>query len=749
MCLLYEEQGCKTCNNERHIQNIGNYDCVPTNQLCNDNTIEIKNSVPPEEIVLPLELVINKDPKPRQNYFELTSDDCTTEIQEHNNGINFESGQETQKSRAANANIDGTNKLYIPKLEPFDMVLNIHAHLNDTNKSIIHSQTSYNDTATNVNNLENNSHSTNEEKSLNNKLIRNRDRSHISVLPGLPERYKCNVCNKVFKNKKGKCYHDACITGIRPYQCTFCDRSFVKRSHFEYHERVHSGYKPYKCNLCEKAFPQQNKLNRHMYSHSKEKQFICLKCNKGYSKRDDLRNHLSIHNGTTTYSCKVCDKTFKIQTNLKRHMRTHTSERPYTCDQCSKNFKDKSLLIRHKRTHGKERPYSCAHCNRLFLSKSELRRHLTVHSDEKPFSCKYCQTVFRRKDNLNRHIRHHHLENSNTDVNRSQSAVSNTNRKLVKVKQTHSKQKQKPKRIQKMNVTLATKSPAKMSVVYVNSRDQINSRLDSMGNITPVIRTTSEVSNAVPVINGPISIKKPEDKADTRKKTFTYTEPIPLAEAVVINRRIEEKLYPQNVSNHNYFFRNCMNRSDKQYTPVATQGNNFISRGNFQAKCNALTGTATYGTIHSQTSLSHTSFAPENLISPEVVQDFGIQNRLSTEDTIRLNKKNDQENAIDTSRNALSREVGIDNGNNVDSKQCNQSSTCVKPEQDNCVSTIKKHILQHFESNVYAELSSVNIHPEKVKDPLVSKNVEESKTKKQSNVHWRRRMAETLKPCND
>lgn len=101
------------------------------------------------------------------------------------------------------------------------------------------------------------------------KNIKCRDRSHITIVPGTPEKYKCNVCNKIFHNKKGKCYHDACVTGVKPYQCTFCDKSFVKRSHFEYHERVHKGYKPHKCNQCEKAFPQRNKLNRHMLSHSK------------------------------------------------------------------------------------------------------------------------------------------------------------------------------------------------------------------------------------------------------------------------------------------------------------------------------------------------------------------------------------------------------------------------------------------------------------------------------------------------
>lgn len=164
---------------------------------------------------------------------------------------------------------------------------------------------------------------------------------------------------------------------------------------------------------------------------------------------------------------------------------------------------------------------------------------------------------------MHRHVRHHHPENPSLDLNKIQNDVSDTSRNLAKTKQMQSKQKQKAKKAQKVSCNSLTKSSTKISVVCINSRDQISSRLDSMGNITPVIRTTSEVSNAVPVINGPISIKKPDDKTDTRKKMFTYTEPIPLAEAVVINKRIEEKLYSQNASNHNYFFRNCLNYIDK------------------------------------------------------------------------------------------------------------------------------------------------------------------------------------------
>ncbi|XP_012347445.1 zinc finger protein 510-like [Apis florea] len=552
MCLIYEEQGCKICINEHSIENY-------EKKILNNVSISDKSNICNE--ILPLELVINKDSKLKANNFEPISTDYINNYELYREDI-INKTKEINKSSTDIKNSDTSNNLHISNIETNNALLNVYPHL--SNNVVVKS--SSNNKVTEICNVEIKTKFSTKEK-LKNKSMKCVDRDHITVIPGIPEKYKCNICTKIFQNKKEKCYHDACITGIKPYQCSFCDRSFIKRSHFEYHERIHKGYRPYKCNLCEKAFPQQNKLNRHMYSHG-DKQFMCSKCDKRYSKQDDLKNHLHIHNGTTTYSCKTCEKTFRILTNLKRHLKTHNNERPYVCDQCNKSFKDKSLVIRHKKTHGKDRPFSCAHCSRVFLSKSELRRHLTVHSDEKPFSCKYCETVFRRKDNLHRHIRHHHPESLSFNINNEQNANPETNTKLAKAKQINLKQKQKTKKTQKIPSNLLPKTPTKVSVVCISSCDQISSRLDSMGNITPVIRTTNEVSNAVSVINGPINIKKLDD---TKRKTFTYTEPIPLAEAVVINKRIEEKLYPQNISNHNYFLRNCLNCTDKSYPTLTNQ----------------------------------------------------------------------------------------------------------------------------------------------------------------------------------
>ncbi|XP_024867911.1 zinc finger protein 260-like isoform X3 [Temnothorax curvispinosus] len=637
MCLLYEEHGCKICQKEPRIAN---------------GDLNDARKSPTEEIMLPLELVINKDSKSKENRPDSNSAKCGSSNRYEN--VTFDNNEEAYESNSqAKAKV-------------------------------------------------------NEEVVEKNKNVKSRNRSHITIVPGTPEKYKCNACGKIFRNKKGKCYHDACVTGIRPYQCTLCDKSFVKRSHFEYHERVHRGYKPYKCKLCEKAFPQQNKLNRHMFSHSKEKQFVCSECNKRYSKKDDLKNHLNVHNAMAIFKCKSCDKSFRVLTNLKRHMQTHTSERPHRCDQCDKSFKDRSLLIRHKRTHGKERPFSCAHCNKVFLSKSELRRHITVHSDEKPFSCEYCQTLFRRKDNLNRHIRHHHTEDFSCEVTPGKTPVVEADRVCSTTKGSQQRQKQKSRKTQ-------AKSTGKVTATFVSSRDQINSRLDSMGNITPVIRATSEVSNAVPVINGPINIRRLEDRTD--KKMFTYTEPIPIAEAVVLNCRIEEKLYPQSASSHNCFVRSYL--KDRNSKVNSYSNNNLASQENhsFAAATSSQTGALLARATDQKDSTTDV-----------------YKERLGRCEEEERSNQNKDENEKEDERNREKRNF-----------KNHEDPGTVSLRESNCVSTIKKHTTRQSEG--CSNENSANSNLDATNHTTLPKDSQNSCAKKQSDMHWRRRIAETLKPC--
>ncbi|XP_072763269.1 uncharacterized protein [Anoplolepis gracilipes] len=685
MCLLYEEHGCKICQTEHQAQE----KLCSTNRDSNDTH---KSSS--EEIVLPLELVINKDSK---------SKDTDSASVEHRSSdlyyknVTFDKDKVYKLATNDTISNNDSNNLYIPKIKTHDIVLDIHSHLKNGND---HNSASLQVSCCNQ------TEKKLEKTMKKSKNIKCRDRSHITIVPGVPEKYKCNVCSKIFHNKKGKCYHDACVTGVKPYQCTLCDKSFVKRSHFEYHERVHKGHKPYKCNICEKAFPQRNKLNRHMFSH-KEKQFTCPECNKQYSKREDLKNHLTVHNATATYNCKSCDKSFCVLTNLKRHMRTHTNERPHMCDECNKSFKDRFLLKRHKRIHEKERPFSCGHCNKVFLSKSELRRHLTVHSDEKPFSCEYCQTPFRRKDNLNRHIRHHHTEDFGCEVREASVVEGDSQSCSTKSNQQRSRQKQ-PRKTQ-------PKSPGKVTATFPSSHvDQINSRLDSMGNITPVIRTTSEVSNAVPVINGPINIRRLEDRTD--KKTLTYTKPIPIAEAVVINCRIEEKLYPQSASSHNYFVRSCL--KDRNSRVNSYPNNKLTPQENHNSTA------ATSLRIEPSGSIGERKDPAANVYEEKIArhneEEKGNRNK---DETVRREEKT------------------LEEGEN-----CNvySENDVVFLRETNCVSTIKKHTTQQL------DMTEGHVNEKSTNDSeatILPKDSQDNCRRKQSDMHWRRRIAETLKPC--
>ncbi|KAK0173394.1 hypothetical protein PV328_006601 [Microctonus aethiopoides] len=619
MCLLYEENGCKTCEIEQKKLPI-------TNNIGSDlfDHVEI-NQAETESLPSPILLDISNP-----NYSDIIN------------------------------NVKSPLKIELP-------INNSDVTKSQTNISCIPIV----DAKINNNTLVTNSIDDND-KVKSKKFM---DRSHIITLPGVPEKFKCTACGKIFKNKKGKCYHDGCVTGILPYHCSICDRSFVKKSHFEYHERVHRDYRPFKCELCNKAFAQKNKLNRHMVSHSKEKPFLCPNCGKCYKKKDDLKSHMTVHTGLMPYVCESCGKKFRMRTNLNRHMKSHSNERPHVCDTCGKSFKDKTLLARHKRIHAKERPYSCAHCPRVFISKSELCRHLAIHTDGKPFSCTICQTEFRRKDNLNRHVRHHHSEEQQAaqdGLTESKTTKKNSNNmKIKKVKRnTAVKTKLISKKVSQIKRSVSQKNSSTNTTLNTNLRVQLNSQIDSRRNTTPVIRAPGELSNAVPVINGPISsILKRDEKSDTKKKVWTYTEPIPRAAAVVINQRIEEKLYSQITPSNCRFYGDNSSRIDS-YVPYSIVHNPVKA--------------VPIGCISNERRMSDSNFYPPKsdtlieLKSTILPSNVYHQNNIIRDNEMQIEEKTKQKCTI-----VMDEKVNVCFRNN----NINRGATI---EGTNCVSTIKK-----------------------------------------------------------
>ncbi|KAK3088794.1 hypothetical protein FSP39_023783 [Pinctada imbricata] len=78
-----------------------------------------------------------------------------------------------------------------------------------------------------------------------------------------PRPYKCDVCQRSFREVATLRKHEQLHRADRPYVCNTCGKSFLWSSNLKVHERVHTGERPYKCKICHRCFTQSNDLRRH------------------------------------------------------------------------------------------------------------------------------------------------------------------------------------------------------------------------------------------------------------------------------------------------------------------------------------------------------------------------------------------------------------------------------------------------------------------------------------------------------
>lgn len=87
---------------------------------------------PSEEIVLPLELVINKDSKSKENRSDSSSAECgSSNVYRNDTFDNHEESYDAVTNDAVTN--DNSSEVYIPRIEPYNVVLNIENHLRNDN----------------------------------------------------------------------------------------------------------------------------------------------------------------------------------------------------------------------------------------------------------------------------------------------------------------------------------------------------------------------------------------------------------------------------------------------------------------------------------------------------------------------------------------------------------------------------------------------------------------------------------------
>lgn len=231
---------------------------------------------------------------------------------------------------------------------------------------------------------------------------------------------RCEMCKKVFKNRKMLARHQEIHSSENKYKCRYCGRWFRARSSWYNHELKHRNAigkeekleQEFLCEVCAKGFKTKKQLKDHLeIVHQGVKRYHCDICKKSFTRNGSLAEHKLIqHAGIKQFSCNVCGKSFGKEDSLKTHRSIHLGRR-FRCEVCSKTFLKRAFLTAHvaKYHPTDETPKinSCEICQKVFSSSSHLKDHLKIHSDERPECCKLCGASFRQKQQLKVHMYQH------------------------------------------------------------------------------------------------------------------------------------------------------------------------------------------------------------------------------------------------------------------------------------------------------------------------------------------------------
>ena len=289
---------------------------------------------------------------------------------------------------------------------------------------------------------------------------------------------KCNICGKVFGDKKGLNQHKKGMHIVKPnFDCDYpgCGKKFKYQSLLNAHKRtVHSSVdRKHECNQCNGVFKHKlalyyhkksvhkeklecswpgcqftsrgkYRMERHEASHRPDRNYMCdwPECGKAYKSMQYLRQHMKIHTRTEIldkkYSCEWpgCEFRTAYSRNMSAHMKAiHRSkkhigehqksdklEKIYVCEWpgCHYSTFTKSSLKLHRPVHCSERKYVCdwPECGKAYKHISSYNQHMNTHTNDMRCSCDYpgCSFHTGSSGTLSKHKRKHRKKNVNDPV---------------------------------------------------------------------------------------------------------------------------------------------------------------------------------------------------------------------------------------------------------------------------------------------------------------------------------------------
>ena len=110
--------------------------------------------------------------------------------------------------------------------------------------------------------------------------------------------FKCDFCENSFFNEQIlilhiKSNHKSIIQGWM--KCDFCDKTYLTSSLSVHVKMIHSNAENHLCEICNKVFLQKKTLDNHKKAvHEGMKVYKCNSCDKEYTCKSSLMRHISV-----------------------------------------------------------------------------------------------------------------------------------------------------------------------------------------------------------------------------------------------------------------------------------------------------------------------------------------------------------------------------------------------------------------------------------------------------------------------
>lgn len=249
----------------------------------------------------------------------------------------------------------------------------------------------------------------------------------------------CDSCEATFVSLGEARRHYLQAHNIRKGYIKCCKIRLKTRGHIIEHIQWHINPETFKCQQCNKIFKNNERLKIHAVRHEPEtnRKFKCTKCSKRFQRKYILTTHMkTVHSATEqSFECDICKRKYassstvsyfqtqaapihplffffrlKRYNSLKLHMlEIHLRKFEQVCDQCGKVCQSKGVLRKHKRSHDDvNEKLECPYCPALMRNAYYLKAHISRIHESGPASCPHCPKISPTPNALVMHIRTMH-----------------------------------------------------------------------------------------------------------------------------------------------------------------------------------------------------------------------------------------------------------------------------------------------------------------------------------------------------